>query len=58
MEIPNDGAMLLSFINMKLRDGEIGLNEFCEEEGISREEIEEKLAAIGYFYSQELNKFI
>jgi len=55
--LPADDNILLSYVNMKLRDGYSSLDEFCAEEDIPRAEIEEKLAAIGYAYSKELNAF-
>ncbi len=48
--IPEDPAMLVSLINMKLRDGGGTLGDFCAEEDVSREELEEKLASAGYRY--------
>lgn len=56
--LPNDPYMLLSAVNMKLRDGGISLEELCAEEDISREEITGKLRKIGYFYDEARRKFI
>ena len=56
--IPNDPAMLLSFMNLKLRDFGKDLSEICEELDVSREEIEAKLACIDYHYSAERNQFV
>ena len=39
MNIPNDAAMLLSFVNLKLRDHYKSLDDFCLDAGISKEEI-------------------
>lgn len=55
--IPQDGAMLYSFINMKLRDEYPSLDALCDDLDISRAEIEEKLAALGYFYDKLSNRF-
>lgn len=55
--IPNDPVMLLSFVNMKLRDKYAGLEEMCEDLDISAEEIVEKLAKIDYHYDIEKNQF-
>lgn len=58
MNIPNDPMMLLSFVNMKLRDFYPSLDELCKDLDIDSEIINSKLASIGYEYSSELNKFI
>ena len=58
MELPKDATMLLSFVNLKLRDFYKSLDELCEDLGVSQEEIKEKLALIDYEYDSELNKFV
>ncbi len=55
--IPNDPVMLLSFVNMKLRDRYVSLEEMCEDLDISSTEIIEKLAKIDYHYDTEKNQF-
>ena len=55
--VPQDGAMLLSYLNTKLRDDYASLEELCEELELSQEEIEDKLGALGYFYDAESNRF-
>ncbi len=57
MNIPNDPVILLSYINTKLRDDYPTLDELCAALCISRDEIESRLAAIGYAYSEETNSF-
>ncbi len=57
MELPKDAAMLLSFVNMKLRDFYPCLEAFCEEAGISEEELKERLSAIDYEYDAQSNQF-
>lgn len=57
MEIPQDSAMLLSFVNMKLRDFYPTLDAMCDDLDIDRHELEQKLNAAGYEYNSELNKF-
>ena len=57
MEIPQDSAMLLSFVNMKLRDFYPTLDAMCDDLDIDRHELEQKLNAAGYEYNCELNKF-
>jgi len=58
MSLPSDKNMLLSFVNMKLRDEYSSLDDFCYGEDVSREEVEEKLFSIGYSYSADKNAFI
>lgn len=55
--IPQDGAMLLSYINTKLRDEYPSLDELCEELELSKEELQQKLGALGYEYDRERNRF-
>ena len=56
--LPNDPIMLLSFVNMKLRDSYPSLDALCEDMDVSRDEIIRKLAEVGYEYSEERNQFI
>lgn len=56
--IPNDPVMLLSFVNMKLRDKYVSLNDMCEDLEISSTEVIEKLGKIDYHYDVEKNQFI
>lgn len=57
MELPKDPMMLMSVINMKLRDFYSDLDILCEDLGIDRNELEKTLSASGFEYNQELNKF-
>ena len=57
MPIPNDPAMLLSYVNTKLRDEYDSLDKLCDDLDISREELEKKLGSINYAYDEKLNKF-
>lgn len=56
--IPKDPVMLLSFINLKLRDYYNDLDALCDDMELERERIESKLGAIGYCYDKALNKFV
>ena len=56
--IPKDPVMLLSFMNLKLRDFYSNLEEACKALDISQSEIEEKIATIDYHYDVERNQFI
>lgn len=57
MEIPNDPFMLLSFINMKLRDEFDSLEELCQTLDIDKERLEATLKDIGCEYDSEQNRF-
>ncbi|MBQ0120072.1 MAG: DUF4250 domain-containing protein [Bacteroidales bacterium] len=55
--LPQDPFMLMSFINMKLRDEYASLDELCASLDIDREWLVERLAQAGMEYSEENNKF-
>lgn len=56
--IPKDPVMLLSFVNLKLRDFYGSLDVLCEELTLDRQELTDKLAAIDYHYDEERNQFV
>ena len=56
--LPKDPMMLLSFVNTRMRDEGIDLDDFSTQFQIDRKHIEEKLDKIGYSYNNELRKFI
>lgn len=56
--VPKDPVMLLSFLNLKLRDFYKNLEDCCDDLDISREEVVAKLAGIGYQYDEERNQFV
>ena len=56
--IPKDPVMLLSFVNMKLRDFYDSLEKMCDELDASEAEITEKLSSIGYHYDADKNQFV
>lgn len=56
--IPKDPVMLLSFINLKLRDYYSSLEALCDDLQLSPEEITEKLASIDYHYDAGKNAFV
>lgn len=58
MNLPNDAAMLLSFVNLKLRDYYQSLDVLCSDLDVSRDEICEKLKTIDYEYDEETNQFV
>ena len=55
--IPNDPMMLLSWINLKLRDFYPSLDALCEDLEIEKSSILDKLSAIGFEYNEEQNRF-
>ena len=55
--LPEDPVILVSYINMKLRDGCISLQEFCDENGLDREELEKKLSAAGFEFDENADCF-
>lgn len=56
--LPKDPVMLLSMINMKLRDFYPSIQDLCEDLQIDRKDLEERLAAIDYAYDPDSNQFI
>lgn len=56
--IPSDPVMLLSYVNLKLRDFYGSLNALCDDMDISEAEIVQKLASIDYHYDEEKNQFV
>ena len=57
MSIPNDPIILLSYINTLLRDQYPSLEELCKAFDVPQQQITEKLAAVGYTYDAEQNRF-
>ncbi len=56
--IPKDPVMLLSFINLKLRDYYRSLDACCEDLDLEKEELILKLEGIGYRYDEGKNQFV
>jgi hypothetical protein len=52
-----DPHMLVSILNLKLRDYYSSLDMFCDDINIERIELESKLNKSGYFYESNLNQF-
>lgn len=57
MNLPSDPIMLMSVVNMKLRDSYKSLDELCKDMGISRAELCEKLGAAGFEYDEKNKRF-
>ena len=58
MELPQDANILLSYVNLKLRDFYSSLDDMCDGLDVSKQEITEKLAQIDYHYDSDTNQFI
>ncbi len=56
--IPKDPVMLLSFVNLKLRDYYGSLEALCEDLDIEKDTLVQKLATIDYHYNEERNQFV
>lgn len=56
--LPNDPILLLSVVNMKLRDFYKDLNTLCWDLNVDKEELIEKLADIDYEYDVNTNQFV
>ncbi len=58
MTIPKDPVMLLSFINLKLRDYYSDLEALCEDLDIEAKDLTDRMAIIDYHYDKERNQFV
>lgn len=58
MNLPNDPAMLLSFINTQLRDNYESLTELAGAFMTDADTLSAKLSAINYTYDSTLNQFV
>ena len=56
--LPKDPVILLSYINMKLRNTRRLLEEFCEEEQIDVLGLCRTLDTIDYHYDRDRNQFV
>lgn len=57
MQLPEDPMMLMSFINMKLRDDYDSLPALCEDLELDEDRLKTKLANAGFEYNPSANKF-
>lgn len=57
MEIPNDPMMLMSFLNLKLRDFYPSLDALCDDLQLDKDSLLQKMQAVGFEYNTEQNKF-
>lgn len=56
--LPQDPVMLLSVVNMKLRDEYPDLQDLCAAMDVKEEDITDKLSAIDYHYDPKTRQFI
>lgn len=56
-DCPKDPMMLLSWVNMKLRDFYPSLEIMCEDLEIDAGELIRRLGEAGFEYNRDLNKF-
>ena len=56
-QLPQDPFMLLSFVNMKLRDEYPSLDAMCDDMDLDKSSLIATLAAAGFEYSEENRKF-
>ncbi len=57
MQLPQDPMMLLSVVNMKLRDDYDSLDELCDDLDVERTALESKLREAGFEYDGKQNRF-
>lgn len=55
---PKEPVMLLSFVNLKLRDYYENLDMLCEDLQLDKQEVTDKLAGIDYIYDADKNQFV
>lgn len=55
--LPKDPFMLLSMINMRLRDDYPDLDELCAAMDINKTELTERLKSAGFEYIPSINQF-
>lgn len=55
--LPREPHLLLSIVNLKLRDCYHSLSDLCEDLDENQKEIEELLKQIDYVYEERVNQF-
>lgn len=55
--LPQDPYMLLSIINMKLRDEYLTLDELCRSQSVDRDDLLRRLHDAGFGYDADSNQF-
>lgn len=57
-ELPKDPMILLSLVNTKLRNHYDSLDALCQDMGIEKQELTDRLGQIDYEYMEERNQFV
>jgi hypothetical protein len=57
MKLPEDPILLLSYINLKLRDEYESLDDLVEDLDLSKDSLVEKLKKAGFIYIEDINQF-
>lgn len=57
LDLPKDPMMLFSVINAHLRDTYPSLDALCDDLHVEKQQIIDQLAAVGYEYNEDKNKF-
>ena len=57
-ELPKDPMILLSLVNTKLRNHYDSLDAFCQDMGIEKQELTDRLGQIDYEYMEERKQFV
>lgn len=55
--LPKDPYILLSMVNMKLRDQFSNLDDLCDDLGVSPTKLQDTLARAGFEYDPDNNRF-
>ena len=55
--LPEDPHMLMSMINMRLRDDNVTLPELCQRLDINQADLSRKMENAGYRYDPDSNRF-
>ena len=58
MNLPNDPIVLLSVVNLKLRDFYKDLDALCDDMDADKPDLRAKLKAVGYEYDAQRNQFV
>ena len=58
MNIPQDPAILLSYINTQLRDFYPTIEELCKSLDLNQQDLEKRLEEIDYAYDKDINQFV
>ena len=58
MALPTDPIMLLSVVNLKLRDYFKNLDALCEDLDADKTDLCAKLRSVGYEYDAQRNQFV